>query len=47
MPRFKNKNTGVVVDVSDEAAKNLGSEWQSADAPKSRGRSRKSDAGEE
>lgn len=37
MPRLRNKVTGAVVNVSDEKAKTLPSEWESADAaPKTR-----------
>lgn len=28
MPRLTNRNTGVVVNVSDETARRLGDEWQ-------------------
>lgn len=37
MPRLKNKVSGAVVNVSDETAKRLDADWESADAaPKSR-----------
>ena len=32
MPRLKHKSNGVIVNVSDETAKKLGSDWGSADA---------------
>lgn len=43
MPRVKNKTTGVVIDVPDEQAKRLGKDWAPVEAPKPRGRSRKSE----
>ena len=43
MARFKNKSTGVVINVPDEQAKRLGKDWAPVDAPKPRGRSRKSE----
>lgn len=47
MPRVKNKTTGVVIDVPDEQAKRLGKDWAPVEAPKPRGRSRKSETGGE
>ncbi|QDP43636.1 hypothetical protein SEA_PHORBESPHLOWER_7 [Gordonia phage PhorbesPhlower] len=38
MPRLKHKVNGGVVNVDDELAEKLGSEWESVDAPKRRGR---------
>ena len=34
MARMRNKVTDSVVNVTDEKAKRLGSEWEPADAPK-------------
>lgn len=33
MPRLRNAQSGVVVEVSDETATRLGSEWEPADEP--------------
>jgi hypothetical protein len=43
MPRFTSAVSDVTVSVSDETAELLGSEWVAAEAPKSAGRSKKSD----
>lgn len=34
MARLRNKATGSVVNVTDEKASRLGSEWESAEKPK-------------
>ncbi len=33
MPRLRNTQSGVVVNVSDDTAARLGSEWEPADKP--------------